>query len=231
MADGAARLVDEVLAEVPVRQWVCSLPWRLRYAMGYDRKLCADVLDAFIVSLCRSLRRRAKSRLDLGSVEDALFGAVTFIQRADSSLRLNVHFHCLVLDGVYVRDDKGELRFHELGAPTNEEIHDVARWSHERLGRVLERQGRSLDDGTADLLAREQPVPASCTGLDRGPAVGRCTASSSMPPNPRSPAPAATDITHVTLRCTPVGSLMRRVTASACSIPTTEQTACLVCLA
>lgn len=47
---------------------------------------------------CRSLRRRAKSRLGLRSVEDALFGTATFIQRADSSLRLNVHFHCLVLD-------------------------------------------------------------------------------------------------------------------------------------
>ncbi|PRQ07941.1 hypothetical protein ENSA7_23800 [Enhygromyxa salina] len=63
MADVAAHLVDEVFPEVPVRQWVCSLPWRLRYAMGYDRKLCADVLDAFIVSLRRSLRRRAKAQL------------------------------------------------------------------------------------------------------------------------------------------------------------------------
>jgi hypothetical protein len=115
--DVAAHLVDEVLPEVPVRQWVCSLPWRLRYAMGYDRKLCADVLDAFITSLRRSLRLRAKSQLGLRSIEDALFGAVTFIQRADSSLRLNVHFHCLVLDGVYVRDDEGALRFHELGDP------------------------------------------------------------------------------------------------------------------
>jgi hypothetical protein len=88
MAGVAAHLVDEVIPEVPVRQWVCSLPWRLRYAMGYDRKLCADVLDAFIVSLCRSLRRRAKLQLGLRSVEDALSGAVTFIQRADSSLRL-----------------------------------------------------------------------------------------------------------------------------------------------
>ncbi|KIG11610.1 Transposon-like protein [Enhygromyxa salina] len=141
MADVAAHLVDEVFPEVPVRQWVCSLPWRLRYAMGYDRKLCADVLDAFIVSLRRSLRCRAKAKLGLRSVEDALFGALTFIQRADSSLRLNVHFHCLVLDGVYVRDDEGELRFHSLGAPTREEVTEVARWTHERLGRVLERHG------------------------------------------------------------------------------------------
>jgi hypothetical protein len=37
---------------------VRSLPRRLRYAMGYDRKLCADVLDAFIVALHRSPRAR-----------------------------------------------------------------------------------------------------------------------------------------------------------------------------
>ena len=71
MSDVAAHLVDEVFPEVPVRQWVCSLPWQLRYAMGYDRALCADVLDAFIVSLRRSLRLRAKTQLGLRSVEDA----------------------------------------------------------------------------------------------------------------------------------------------------------------
>jgi hypothetical protein len=151
---------------------VCSLPWRLRYAMGYDRKLCADVLDAFITSLCRSLRLRAKSQLGLRSIEDALFGAVTFIQRAGSSLRLNLHFHCLVLDGVYVTDDEGVLRFHELGAPTNEEITEVAKWTHERLGRVLERHGRSLDedapdDGAADLLAREERLDLTAYGRCR----------------------------------------------------------------
>ncbi len=104
MSDIAAHLVDEVMPKVPVRQWVCSLPWGLRYAMGYDKKLCSDVLAAFIGSLRRSQRWRAK-KLGLRSVEDALTGAVTFIQRADSSLRLNVHYHSLVLDGVYVEDE------------------------------------------------------------------------------------------------------------------------------
>ncbi|WP_240480227.1 hypothetical protein [Enhygromyxa salina] len=33
-----------------------------------------------------------------------------------------------------------------LGAPTSQEVTEVARWTHERLGRVLERHGRSLDE-------------------------------------------------------------------------------------
>ena len=36
MADTAARLVDEVLPRVPVRQWVLSLPYEIRYRLAYD---------------------------------------------------------------------------------------------------------------------------------------------------------------------------------------------------
>jgi hypothetical protein len=34
MTESAARLVDEVLPRVPVRQWVLSLPYRLRYLLA-----------------------------------------------------------------------------------------------------------------------------------------------------------------------------------------------------
>ena len=60
MSDVAAHLVDEVLPEEPIRQWACSLPWSLRDALAYDRRLCADVLGAFLRAMARSLRRRAK---------------------------------------------------------------------------------------------------------------------------------------------------------------------------
>ncbi len=35
MADTAAHLVDRVLPEVPVRQWVLSLPFSLRYRLHF----------------------------------------------------------------------------------------------------------------------------------------------------------------------------------------------------
>lgn len=47
----------------PIRQWVCSLPWRLRVPLAYDRALCADVIAAFIGAVQRSLRWRAKRAL------------------------------------------------------------------------------------------------------------------------------------------------------------------------
>ena len=118
--------------------------------MGYDRRLCADVLAVFIAALRRSLRHRAKRELGLRSVDDAQIGALTFVQRGDSSLRLNVHFHSLALDGVYVRDDANVLQSHALSTPTPEQVAEVARWTYEGLARVCERHGRSFDELDTD---------------------------------------------------------------------------------
>ena len=42
MSDTALHLVERVFPEVPIRQWVCSLPCLLRVHLGYDMELCAD---------------------------------------------------------------------------------------------------------------------------------------------------------------------------------------------
>jgi hypothetical protein len=170
MADIAAHLVDEVLPEVPIRQWVCSLPWAMRCMLAFDRALCAEVLAVFIRALSRSLRWRAKRTLGLRRVEDALVGALTVIQRSDSALRVNPHFHTLALDGVYVSGDQGELAFHPLPAPSADEVAEVAARTHAGIVRVLERHGRSLEsaDDTPDELASEQPVLASCYAASAG---------------------------------------------------------------
>ena len=98
MADTAAHLVDRVLPAVPVRQWVLTLPFALRYRMAYDAALTAAVLQLLVRAVFASLRRRARRRR---VIRDPLCGAVTFVQRFGDALNLNVHFHLLALDGVY----------------------------------------------------------------------------------------------------------------------------------
>jgi hypothetical protein len=44
MADTAAHLVDRVFPEVPVRQWVLSLPFALRYRLAYDSSLVTHLI-------------------------------------------------------------------------------------------------------------------------------------------------------------------------------------------
>jgi Putative transposase len=68
-------------------------------------------------------------------------GAITFIQRFGSSLNLNVHFHMLFLDGVYIDDPKGGQRF--LPNPSLQK-NDIIKLNHPislRIGHYLERAG------------------------------------------------------------------------------------------
>ena len=60
MADTAAHLVDRVLPDVPVRQWVLSVPHALRYRLAYDAKLLGQVFRIFARVVFQLLRRRAR---------------------------------------------------------------------------------------------------------------------------------------------------------------------------
>jgi hypothetical protein len=91
MADTAAHLADRVFPRAPVRQWVLSLPFALRYRLAYDASLLGEVLAALTRTVFGSLRRRAR---EVG-IEHGQCGTVTFIQRFGGSLNLNVHFHML----------------------------------------------------------------------------------------------------------------------------------------
>jgi len=59
MADTAAHLVDEVLPEVRVRQWVLSFPYRIRFLLAFDPALCSAVRGIFVRTILGWLRDRA----------------------------------------------------------------------------------------------------------------------------------------------------------------------------
>ena len=57
MADMAADLVDHVLPEVPVRQWVLTLPYPLRYRCAWNARLTTEVLRCFLRAVFADYRR------------------------------------------------------------------------------------------------------------------------------------------------------------------------------
>ena len=151
MADTAAWLVDRVLPRVPVRQWVFTLPFPLRFRMAYDARLTSDILRLFLRTIFASLRRRARRAGSIGTLQ---CGAVTFLQRFGDALNLNVHFHTLVLDGVY-EVEGGTTRFRALPPPDREELERILRRIVRRLEVLLERRGFD-----AELLRKDQPLLA-----------------------------------------------------------------------
>ena len=124
MVDRAAHWIDRVLPDVPIRQWVLSLPFELRYRLGYDAKLLGGVRRVFLRAVQPWVERRMR---DLG-VPESRTGAVVCVQRHDSARRLDPHLHALVLDGVFTGlESSGSVEFHALPKPTDADIEGLVR--------------------------------------------------------------------------------------------------------
>ena len=100
MAERAAHLVDHVLPDVPIRQWVLSFPYRLLYLLAWDHELCRAVVGVSACAVLGFLRASARR----AGVVNGRSGAVAIIQRLGGGLNLNVHIHALVIDGVFAHD-------------------------------------------------------------------------------------------------------------------------------
>ena len=90
-------LLTDVLKNVPHRQWVFSIPKRLRIYFLYDRKLLAKL------SICawKVIKVYLKSAVPDDS---AVPGASIAVQTYGDFLNLNPHLHAIVSDGCFLDD-------------------------------------------------------------------------------------------------------------------------------
>jgi len=84
MAETAAWLVDRVIPQVPVRQWVLSFPIPLRSLFAVHPELLALVLQIIHRVIATHLIKQAGIKRS-----EAATGAVTLIQRFGSAANLN----------------------------------------------------------------------------------------------------------------------------------------------
>ena len=141
MVETAAHLVEHVLPEQPIRQWVLSFPHPLRFLFATRPAVLSQVLGIVYRAISTFLIRRAGLRVGAG----ARTGAVTLIQRFGSALNLNIHLHMLFVDGVYTFDDE-RPRLHRGCAPAQPELQRLLRAIATRVTRALERQGLLIRD-------------------------------------------------------------------------------------
>jgi hypothetical protein len=147
MAETAAHLVDSVIPRVPVRQWVLSFPIPLRILFAAHPDLLSPVLQCIHRVVAAFLVKQ--SGLKRGQAHT---GAVTLIQRFGSAANLNIHLHCLVLDGVY-RSSQGAPVFHEVRGPSAAELEALLTRIIKRILTCLTRGGYLIEEQGISYLA------------------------------------------------------------------------------
>jgi hypothetical protein len=144
MAEIAAHLTDHVFPRLPVRQWVLSVPKRLRYFLQRDTALQGAVLRILLRGVERCLREHSP-----GCDTKARIGAIAFIHRFGSSLNEHVHFHCCIVDGVFqpaaqigdTADGKVSVVFHAATGLDAAAIAQVQAQVRQRALRAFVRRG------------------------------------------------------------------------------------------
>ena len=148
MVETAAHLVDHVFPHLPVRQWVFSLPKRLRYHLD-DAQLQNAVLHSLLQGIGQGLRASLHETEGTTQINTHI-GAVVFIHRFGGLLNAHLHFHVVVIDGVFCEEDAGRLHFLETRLTTEQMAH-LQRTIRQRIVRLFVRRGL-LDKAEGDAM-------------------------------------------------------------------------------
>jgi len=164
MLEEAEHMTTAILPEIPYRQWVFTLPFDLRYVLAWNADLRNAVHQALMRAIAKHYERDARSQGLEGPVQGA---AISVAQRFSSDLKLNLHWHVLLADGVWTEQD-GHATFHPA-APLDtlrvqETLHDAVL----RIDKVLKRKG--WQGRTDDPFAESEPALAE---LWRAALLGR----------------------------------------------------------
>jgi hypothetical protein len=137
-------------------------------------------------------RATASSWSPGAKADEADSGAVTLIQRFGSAANLNLHLHCLVLDGVYRCGIDGEPAFVEVSAPSDQALQTVL---HMIITRTLTSVVSACTPPCAAAPTSRQALEQLCRSITR-PALAnervQCNAAgrwcrSSRPPGATAP--------------------------------------------
>lgn len=149
MCGTAAHLVDHVMPDTPMRQWVLTAPFEVRRVMA----LRPDALSACNRIFVEEIARWSKESAGIAGAET---GSVTFVQRFNATLGCFVHFHVVTPDGVLSRREDGAVTFHAGRAPCRDEIADVAGRVAKRMTRWLRRR-KLIDERPEEERSNEAP--------------------------------------------------------------------------
>jgi hypothetical protein len=168
----AAHLVDHVLPAVPLRQWVLTVPFEIRALLAFDPKLLSLLRRIYVQETLRFFEAQLAST----GVHQPRGGAVNFAHRVDGALRINPHFHTLVLDGAY--DNATRPQFHELSQLSLSDLESILSRIIARFVRALRRRGLlpASGDSNQDIEIPEELAQLAASvsaAVQQGSALGQ----------------------------------------------------------
>ena len=159
----AAHLVDQVLPQVPYRQWTLAFPRCLKVALASNSSLLSAALRVFVAAIFAWQRRRAR---ELG-FEKPKPGAIAFVQNFTGALLLHPHAHVLVPEGVFCSEDRA---FAALPPPDDAEVEALLRQVAKKvvkLARAAYPDGLPHAQGRAGDAGRRLRTDATAAGRRR----------------------------------------------------------------
>jgi hypothetical protein len=138
--------VDRVFPSAPYRQLVLSLPYKLRLYLARDPPFLSAMLGGYLKSVFAWQRHRGR----VAGIQDGQTGAITFVQRFGGALNVNVHFHSITPDGLFVPTSAGDLCFVPLEPPSGEDVARLGRRVFRRLTKIATRYLAQRQDEYTD---------------------------------------------------------------------------------
>ena len=137
MAQTSLNLTDYVLPNIQYRQWVLSIPIVLRYVMARDSTILTKVQRVLVKAIRSYFRRQARKE----GIRDAEIGVISVIQLFGGSVNLNPHFHLVVSDGFFYKNNKGVMTFKPLKPPVEGDIAHINKKIHKKVNAMLLKAG------------------------------------------------------------------------------------------
>jgi hypothetical protein len=153
----SSHALDELLPDVPYRQWVFVLPKRLRYFVHRDPRLAGEVASI----LARTLTAYYRKKCD--APKGAAPAQFHSLQRFGSSVNLHLHDHAVVSDGCFYLEG-GKLKFYPARPPSVVDIAELLAVLRFRIFRRMLRLGAVPESSIRAML----PWPHSGFTLDAG---------------------------------------------------------------
>ena len=71
------------------------------------------------------ISKRLKQHIDIPPESKIKLGGVSFIHRFGASLNVHLHFHCVIIEGLFISDSDDQLRYQPVHDITDKDIHEV----------------------------------------------------------------------------------------------------------